>query len=76
LFFYDDIVLAYGFHPNAKRKIIGRLNFIGIFIFNIVMLDSLWDGLGGGVISLIMIYIVSVRPLKEGFAPYWELNRI
>jgi len=81
LVFYDELVQAphntmplraemYSFNQTL-RGIIGPLNFIGIILFSMFMLGFSFDSFCFGLLGIVCIYIVGIRPLKEGFAPQW-----
>jgi len=76
LVFYDELVQfelgaeMYSFNQTL-RGIIGPLNFIGIILFSMFMLGFSFDSFCFGLLGIVCIYIVGIRPLKEGFAPQW-----
>ena len=76
LVFYDELVQfelgaeMYSFNQTL-RGIIGPLNFIGIILFSMFMLGFSFDSFCFGLLGIACIYIVGIRPLKEGFAPQW-----
>ena len=69
LYFYDNTVAEIYSFNQTLRAIIGPLNFIGIILFSMFMLDDLYDGFCYGLSGMVAIYAVSIKPLKEGFAP-------